>query len=52
MNNIFSYNMDRFGMKINNLEIKYGLWENGIKTKFLENDLAIKIYIKYIDKKY
>ena len=41
MDNISAYigfwkngNMDGFGMKINNLDIKYGLWENGIKRQY------------------
>ena len=58
-NNISAYigfwkngNMDGFGMKINNLEIKYGLWENGMKRKYLESSFALKTYIKWIDKKY
>ena len=56
MNNISAYigfwkngNMDGFGMKINDHEIKYGLWESGIKRKYLDN---IQIYIKCIDKIY
>ena len=56
MNNISAYigfwkngNFDGFGMKINNHEIKYGLWENGIKRQYLDN---IQIYIKCIDKEY
>ena len=58
-NNISAYigfwkngNMDGFGMKINNLDIKYGLWENGTKRKYLESSFALKTYIKWIDKKY
>ena len=56
MNNISAYigfwkngNIDGFGMKINNHEIKYGLWENGIKRQYLDN---IHNYIKCIDKEY
>lgn len=45
-------NMDGFGMKVNCLEIKYGLWENGNKRRYLETDFALKTYIKWIDKKY
>ena len=45
-------NMDGFGMKINSHEIKYGLWENGNKRKFLESNFALKTYIKWIDKRY
>ena len=44
--------MDGFGMKINNLEIKYGLWENGKKRKYLDTNFALKIYIRWIDKRY
>ena len=45
-------NMDGFGMKVNSTEIKYGLWENGIKRKYLEINFALKTYLKWIDKKY
>ena len=45
-------NMDGFGMKVNCLEIKYGLWENGNKRRYLETNFALKTYIKWIDKKY
>ena len=45
-------NMDGFGMKVNKDEIKYGVWENGIKRKYLENNFALKTYLKWIDKKY
>ena len=45
-------NMDGFGMKVNCLEIKYGLWDNGIKRRYLETNFALKTYIKWIDKKY
>ena len=45
-------NMDGFGMKVNCLEIKYGLWENGIKKRYLETNFALNTYIKWIDKKY
>ena len=45
-------NMDGFGMKVNCLEIKFGLWENGNKRRYLETDFALKTYIKWIDKKY
>ena len=45
-------NMDGFGLKVNNLEIKYGLWENGTKRKYLETNFVLKTYIKWIDKKY
>ena len=39
-------------MKVNCLEIKYGLWDNGIKRRYLETNFALKTYIKWIDKKY
>ena len=45
-------NMDGFGMKVNHNEIKYGLWEKGIKRKYLDANFALKTYIKWIDKKY
>ena len=44
-------NMDGLGMKVNKIEIKYGLWENGTKRKILESNF-LKTYIKWIDKKY
>ena len=45
-------NMDGFGMKIYNNDIKYGIWENGFRKKYIESNLAIKTYGKLIDKKY
>ena len=45
-------NMDGFGMKIHNNEIKYGIWENGFRKKYIESNLALKTYGKLIDKKY
>ena len=45
-------NMDGFGMRIINSEIKYGIWENGFKKKYLENNLALKTYAKWMDKTY
>ena len=45
-------NMDGFGMKVNNYEVKYGLWENGSKRKYLESNFALKTYIKWIEKRY
>ena len=45
-------NMDGFGMRIFNSEIKYGIWENGFKKKYLENNLALKTYAKWMDKKF
>ena len=45
-------NMDGFGMKVTNEEIKYGLWENGINRKYLDTNFALKTYFKWIDKKY
>ena len=45
-------NMDGFGMKVNCLEVKYGLWEHGNKRKYLDTKFALKTYIKCIDKKY
>ena len=44
--------MDGFGMKVTKDEMKYGLWENGIKRKYLESSFALKTYLKWIDKKY
>lgn len=45
-------NMDGFGMKINSKEIKYGIWENGIKKKWFENKNGVKQYFKYNGKNY
>lgn len=45
-------NMDGFGMKVTKEEVKYGLWENGIKRKYLDSSFALKTYLKWIDKKY
>jgi len=45
-------NMDGFGMKINSKEIKYGIWENGIKKKWFENRNGVKQYFKYNGKNY
>ena len=45
-------NKDGFGMNVNFMEIKYGLWENGVKRKHLDNNFALKTYIKWIDKQY
>jgi len=45
-------NKDGFGMTVNVTEIKYGLWENGVKRRYLDNNFALKTYIKWIDKQY
>ena len=45
-------NMEGFGMKVTDEEIKYGLWENGMNRKYLETNFALKTYFKWIDKKY
>ena len=45
-------NMDGLGMKVFNFDIKYGIWENGLKKKYIESNLALKTYIKWIDKRY
>ena len=34
------------------LEVKYGIWENGYRKKFIENNLALKTYGKWIDNRY
>jgi hypothetical protein len=44
--------LDGFGMIITKDEIKYGLWENGIKRKNFGSNFALKTYLKWIDKKY
>ena len=45
-------NKDGFGMTANFNEIKFGLWENGVKRRYLDNNFALKTYIKWIDKQY
>ena len=45
-------NKDGFGITVSMIEIKYGLWENGVKRKYLDNNFALKTYIKWIDKQY
>ncbi len=45
-------NMDGLGMKINTKEIKYGIWENGIKRKWFENIIGVKKFLKYNGKNY
>ena len=45
-------NMDGLGIKIINSEIKYGIWENGFKKKYIESNLALNTYVKRIDQKY
>ena len=37
-------NMDGFGMKINSLEIKYGLWDNGNKRRYLDTKFVFQTY--------
>ena len=45
-------NMDGLGMKLINSDIKYGIWENGLKKKYIDTNLAMKTYVKWIDKRY
>ena len=45
-------NKEGFGMTANFNEIKFGLWENGVKRRYLDNNFALKTYIKWIDKQY
>jgi hypothetical protein len=45
-------NMDGFGIIVNRQEVKYGLWDNNVKRRFLETDFSIKTYLKWIDKRY
>jgi len=45
-------NKDGFGMTANITDLKYGLWENGVKRRYLDNNFALKTYIKWIDKQY
>lgn len=42
-----SGNMDGFGIKINSKHLKCGVWDNGQKKKWLENEKAIKHYLEY-----
>ena len=44
--------MDGFGIRVTNNDIKYGIWENGFRKKYIESNLALKIYGKWIDNKY
>ena len=45
-------NLDGLGMKINEREVKYGVWENGSKKKWLEDTFSVKIYLKNMSKAY
>ena len=45
-------NMEGFGIIVNRQEVKYGLWDNNVKRRFLETDFSIKTYLKWIDKRY
>ena len=45
-------NMDGLGMKLINSDIKYGIWKNGFKKKYIDTNLAMKTYVKWIDKRY
>ena len=45
-------NMDGFGIIVNRQEVKYGLWDNNVKRRFLETDFSVKTYLKWIDKRY
>ena len=40
-------NMDGFGIKINNKQIKYGIWENGIKKTWFENINSAKKFLDF-----
>ena len=44
--------MDGFGLRVINNDIKYGIWENGYRKKFIESNFALKTYSKWIDNKY
>ena len=44
--------MDGFGMKINTKDIKYGIWENGVKKKWFENINGVKKFFEYSGQKY
>ena len=44
--------MDGFGLRVINNDIKYGIWENGYRKKFIESNLALKTYGKWIDNRY
>ena len=45
-------NMHGFGIKISKKEIKYGIWEKGVKKKWFENALGVKNYLSFGDKRY
>ena len=40
-------NMDGFGIKINSKNIKFGIWENGQKKKWFDNEENVKSYLNY-----
>ena len=44
--------MDGFGIKVYGHDVKYGIWENGNKKKYLESNIAFKTYFRWSDKKY
>ena len=39
-------------MKLINSDIKYGIWEKKKKKKYIDTNLAMKTYVKWIDKRY
>ena len=44
--------MNGIGMKINNKEVKFGLWKNGAKEEWLEEPVSIKNYFRAEQRKY
>ena len=44
-------NLEGLGIKVTERELKYGVWENGNKRKWLEDTLSVKIYLKNMSKK-
>ena len=45
-------NMNGVGVKISEAKIKYGIWKNGIKMEWIEEEKKIKNYLPQNQKKY
>ena len=44
--------MDGIGMKINNKDVKFGVWKNGNKKEWIEDQVNIKNYFRVDQRKY
>ena len=44
--------MDGIGMKINNKDVKFGIWKNGCKKEWIEDQINIKNYFRVDQRKY